>query len=429
MSERGGTRARRIPQPTVLVYLVALLATVGACSSEPLTVPTHTTPVVGCEQLDIAPCNALNHDCQVSRLELAACMRQTKPGELPTVTYMTEQQYADYINATYAGVQPPVPNHFEIAMTWLGLAQPGSFDFVPMQVADVASWFGTYRWRQKELLLIDHGRPADDVASNVELVSALIRALRDRDIDIDSWTTEVGVFDLDSNWGSDAMYIGESYFFAKRYQAALEGVYPSRFDEIALFNQGIREDIAWIRAQPSSYVATGVRFARNFGARTIYLALSKDGIDGVNALYETKSITHQVMANETAAAPLPALTYHTLPRASEEWEYSPTTTAIGAWGLFLSLSAVGQNLDLETAWSLALKWSGERLFVHKGVDSNRRETALVWQVEMADEGSASALEEALNTYPMNPQVRRVGTFVTLAIASNQAPLDWAFVSE
>src|SRR6185369_1117848 len=266
-------------------------------------------------------------------------------------------------------------------------------------------------------------------ASNVELLSALIRALRDRDIDIGSWTTKVGVFDLDSNWGSDAMYIGESRFFANRYQTALEGVDASRFDAMASFNQGIRDDIAWIRAQPSSYVGTNARFARNFGARAVYLAWIKNGVDGVNALYETKSITHQIMASETEAAPLPALTYHTLPRASEEWEYSPTTTAIGAWGLFLSLSAVGQSLDQEAAWSLALKWSGERLFVHKGVDSNRRETDLVWQLEMADEGAASTLEEALKAYPMAPQVRRVGTFVTLAIASNQAPLDWAFVDE
>jgi len=429
MSERRSMRARRILQPKASVYLVALLGTVGACSSEPLTVPTHTTPVVGCEQLDLTPCNTLNHDCQAARLELAACLRQTKPGKLPTVTYMTEQQYADYINASYVGVKPPVPNHFEIAMTWLGLAQPGSFDFVPMQGADVADWFGSYRWRQKELLLIDHGRPADDVASNVELVSALIRALRDRDIDIGPWTTEVGVFDIDSNWGSDAMYFGEAHFFAKRYQAALEGVEPSRFDEKALFNQGIREDIAWIRAQTSSYVGTNARFARNFGARTAYLAWSKDGVDGVNALYETKSVTHQLMASETEARPLPALTYHTLPRASEDWEYSPTTTAIGAWGLFLSLSALGQGLDEEAAWSLALKWSGERLFVHKGVEPNQSETALIWQLEMADEESASVLEETLKTYPMNPQIRRIGSFVTLAIASNQTPLDWAFVSE
>ncbi|HEX2671421.1 MAG TPA: hypothetical protein VHM25_11145, partial [Polyangiaceae bacterium] len=332
MSERSRTRAQRILQRTASLHLVALVGTAGACSSEPLTVPSHTTPVVGCEQLEITPCNTLEHDCQVSRLELAACLRQTSPGKLPTVTYMTEQQYADSINATYANVRPPVPNHFEIGMTWLGLAQPGSFDFVPMQGADVANWFGTYRWRQKELLLIDHGRPADDVASNVELVSALIRALRDRDIDIGSWTTEVGVFDIDSNWGSDAMYFGESQFFSKRYQAALDGVDPLRRDEMALFNQSIREDIAWIRAQPSSYVATNARFAHNFGARTAYLVWSRDGVDGVNALYATRSITHQHMANETEARPLPALTYHTLPRASEEWEYSPTTTAIGAWG-------------------------------------------------------------------------------------------------
>jgi len=406
-----------------VLLCLALVASVCACSSEPLTVPTHERPVPGCEQVDVHPCNALDHDCQVSRLELAACLRETEPGNLPKVSYMTEQEYADYINATYAGYVPPRPNHFENAMIWLGLTQPGSFDFVPKQPADLVDFFGTYRWRQKELLIIDHGKPADDVASNVELVSALIRALRDRDIDIGPWTTQVGVFDVDSNWGSDGMYFGESQFFANRYRAALAASHVDEFEQI---NQRIREDVAWIRAQPSPYVGTNERFARNFGARAAYLAWRRDGIDGVNALYDSKRLTYQLMENATEEGPPRTLKYHTLPRASEEWEYSPTTTAIGAWGLFLSLS---QRLDENAAWSLALKWSGEQLFVHKGVDANASETALIWQLEMEDEASASALEDVLRTYPLSPQVQRIGTFVTLAISSNETPLDWAFVSE
>ena len=288
----------------------------------------------------------------------------------------------------------------------------------------MARWFGSYRWRNKDLLIIDHGRPADDVVSNVELVGALIRALRDRDIDIRIWTTQVSVFDIDSNWGADAMYFGEARFFSNRYRAALDGVAPGSFDELALINQGIRDDVAWIPSQPSSMVATNDRFAYNFGARVAYLAWRTGGVDGVNALYDGKLLTHQLMASENEQGPPPELKYHTLPRASEEWEYSPTTTAIGAWGLFLSLS---KHLDQDAAWALALKWSGEQLFVHKGVEPNEAETALIWQLEMADEDSAAALEDVLKMYPLTPQVRRTGSFVTLAISSNEAPLEWAFV--
>ena len=98
------------------------------------------------------------------------------------------------------------------------------------------------------------------------------------------------------------------------------------------------------------------------------------------------------MASETEEGPAPTLRYHARPRAPEEWASDPTVTALGAWGLFLSLS---RFLETDAAWSLALGWSGEQLFVFKGAESAPDETALVWQLEEADEASASALEEAL----------------------------------
>jgi len=421
MSDDGTIRARRI-HLTRALFCAGLAV---GCSSEPLSVPTQARAVPGCEAVDSAPCNVLDHECQVSRLELAACMRQAEAGPLPRISVMTEKQYVDFINAAYEGRQVSKPNHFEIAMTWLGLTEPGSFSWTPQTTADIADWFGTYRWREKDVLIIDHGKRADDAASNVALVAAFIRVLRDRDIDLGAWTTAVSVFDIDSNWGADAMYFGESRFYSNRYQAALDGIEPARFDEFALINQGIQEDIAWIRAQPSTYVATNTRFPYNFGARASYLAWRRNGVDAVNALFDGKLLTHQLMTSENQENPPPTLKLHDLPRASDDWQYDPIMQAIGAWGLFLSLS---QRMDQEAAWSLSLKWSGEQLFVYRGVEPNDDQAALIWQLEMADEHSAATLEDVLNTYPDNPEVRRKGTFVTLLIQSNQAPTDWAFVA-
>ena len=145
---------------------------------------------------------------------------------------MTEQGYTDYVNATYEGTEIPPTNHFEASMTWLGLAQLGSFDFVPLMKEGVADKLVSYRWRQKELLFIDHGKPAADDAANVELVASMIRWLRDQDTDIAAWTTEVSIFDVDSNWGGDAMYFGEARFYSNRYKAALDGVDPASVDEL-----------------------------------------------------------------------------------------------------------------------------------------------------------------------------------------------------
>ncbi|MEI9952654.1 MAG: hypothetical protein WDO74_27645 [Pseudomonadota bacterium] len=422
MSENQTSTAQPVCLPMALLCLAALAS---ACGSDPLAAPTpHSYPIPGCETLDVTPCDTQKRDCQVSRFQLAACLRGTQAGTLPLVTVMTEQAYVDYTNGLYEGRELVGTNHFELAMVWLGLAQPGSFSFVPITKESIANWFGTYRWRGKDLLLIDHGKPTDDEASNVALVAAWIRALRDRDINIGVWTTVVSVFDVDSNWGADAMYFGEARFYSNRYKASLDGIPPA--DEFAQINASIRDDIAWIRAQPSPYVATNDRFAHNFGARAAYLAWQSSGADAVNALYDSKLITHQLMAGETQVGPEPTLRYHARPFAPSHWDSNATVTALGAWGLFLSLS---RNLEPDAAWSLALNWSGEQLFVYKGAEPNQDDTALIWQLEMADEASASTLEEALRSGDPSVQVGRTGSFVTLAKASNGDSLDWAFVAD
>ncbi len=241
MSENQTSTAQPVCLPMALLCLAALAS---ACGSDPLAAPTpHSYPIPGCETLDVTPCDTQKRDCQVSRFQLAACLRGTQAGTLPLVTVMTEQAYVDYTNGLYEGRELVGTNHFELAMVWLGLAQPGSFSFVPITKESIANWFGTYRWRGKDLLLIDHGKPTDDEASNVALVAAWIRALRDRDINIGVWTTVVSVFDVDSNWGADAMYFGEARFYSNRYKASLDGIPPA--DEFAQINASIRDDIAW----------------------------------------------------------------------------------------------------------------------------------------------------------------------------------------
>lgn len=419
MSHRASFRA----QPKILFMAgLGLAALTNACGSD--APAAHSLPIAGCEMHDLAPCDARTRECEISRFELAACLRGAKGGEPPPITLMTEEGYADYINASNEGQNLPT-NHYEIAMTWLGLAQPGSFNFVPVTKESIAGWLGTYRWRSRDLLVIDHGRPADDVASNVALVAAMIRALRDRDIQIGTWATAASVFDADSTWGADAMYFGEARLFSNRYQAALEGRGLASSDELAQINAGIREDIAWIRAQPSTYLASNARFAANFGARALYLTWRRGGMDAVNYLYADKLITQQLMADETEEAPLPKLKYHARPRAPDAWNQDALVTAVGAWGLYLSLS---RSMNADAAWSLALEWSGEQLFVYKAAPPSQ-DTALVWQLEMADEAAASALSNALTADGPGGKVQRNGTFVTLAIASNDDPLDWAFVAD
>jgi len=414
----------RISRVRATLFAAAVLCLAGltnACGSDPQA--PHSTAIPGCEMHDMTPCDARLISCQQSRFELAACLRGAVGGSPPPLTLMTEEAYMASINGAAEGRDPPL-NNYETAMTWLGLAQPGSFNFVPITKESAAHWFGTYRWRNKDLLIIDHGKPADDVASNVALVEAMIRALRDRDIQIGTWATVVSVTDVDSNWGADAMYFGEGEFFSNRYQAAMAGRDLASFDEYEQINAGIREDIAWIRAQPSTYLATNARFARNFGARAIYLSWKKGGVEAVNYLYADKLITHQLMVTDEPVAP--ALKYHARPRAPEKWDQSPVVTALGAWGLYLTLA---HGLESDAAWSLALGWRGEQLFIYKGIEPNAAETAIVWQLETVNEASASSLKTALTAAIPSAQVQQKGSFITLAMASNPDPLDWSFVAD
>jgi len=418
MSESGIST----PHSTFLfTAVVCLAAWVNACGSSDAP---HARPIPGCEMHDVAPCNVKSVACEKSRFELAACLRGAAGGDPPPLTVMTEEQYVTYINGPNEGRDLPPTNHYETALTWLGLAQHGSLSFVPVTKESIANYVGTYRWRNRDLLIIDHGKPADDPASNVVLVAAMIRALRDRDIQISTWTTQAAIYDADSTWGADAMWFGEARFFSNRYQAAVEGRDPN-FDEFADINAGIREDIAWIRAQPSTYVATNTRFPQNFGARAMYLTYHRGGMDAVNYLYAGKLLTQQLMAGVNEESPEPNLKYHARPRAPEAWDQDPIVTAVGAWGLYLSLT---QTMDSDAAWSLSLHWSGEQLFVYKGVEGSE-DTALVWQLEMADEESASALSDALTSASPASHIQRTGTFVTLAQATNEDALAWAFVTD
>lgn len=422
MGKSGTTKAHSARALAALSCLAALSAGCGDNDS-PGAPPVHA--IAGCESIDLAPCETRQFDCQLSRLALAACLRGTQPSNLPTITVMTEQEYADYMNALYEGTDLSGTNHFELAMTWLGLAKPGSFSFMPLDKSGIADWFGTYRWRQKDVLLIDHGKPANDAASNIELVAALVRSLRDRDINIAAWSTIVSIVDVDSNWAADALYFGEARFYANRYKAALGGLDPQNFDELGQINEGIRQDVEWIKSQPSSFVATNDRFHDNFGARFVYLAHDKGGVSAVDSLYDAAPFTLQIMASENKVRAAPQRKLHERPAAPSEWNADPTTTAIGAWGLFLSLS---RDLPLEDAWSLALGWRGDQIYVYRAVEP-ADETALVWQLEAADEDAAAALEDQLRASNDDADVRRSGTFVTLAKTTDDSELDWAFVED
>jgi hypothetical protein len=171
-------------------------------------------------------------------------------------------------------------------------------------------------------------------------------------------------------------------------------------------------------------MGTNERFPGNFGARRAYFAWQNGGAAAVNDQYDATVFTHQLMASETQEGVAPTLKYHGRPIPPSEWFEHPTT-GIGAWGLFLSLS---RSMPADAAWSLALTWRGDLIYIYQGAAPSE-DTALIWQLETADEASASALESQLKLATPSAEVRRIGTFVTFAISTAPVALDWAFVAQ
>jgi len=111
-----------------LARLLSLAGLLGGCGDNDELPAKPARPIPGCEGYELTPCDTKGFACQVARLQLASCLREipmTRPPTPPPVTIMTEQEYVDYRNALFSGDGAPSTNHFEVAMTWLGLAQEG----------------------------------------------------------------------------------------------------------------------------------------------------------------------------------------------------------------------------------------------------------------------------------------------------------------
>src|SRR5688572_5847029 len=197
----------------------SLLFALGACGTDDDTVEASLGepprfPVPGCEHLDHAPCDTVATDCQNRVLLLAACLRGDDPGTLPVITVVNEQQYAERLTlfqrvsalATRSIIEPI---HYERALELLGLIEPAALAPDAVVTRRVERVWGTYDSETDQILVIDHGVPADDPASNQILLHEFIHALQDRRVDLDGYYEE-HLVGYDSSLALSAVIEGEA---------------------------------------------------------------------------------------------------------------------------------------------------------------------------------------------------------------------------
>jgi hypothetical protein len=379
--------------------------------------------VAGCEAVDHSACDVRGEACQTRLLALAACLRGDEPGALPPITLMTEQEYADYLNDLIALDPPPDPNHYEAALTMLGLVEPGAFSPGTVVAESVARVWGVYRADKKDILLIDHGADSDaESASNV-LVHEFVHVLQDRDVDLAAFQEE-HVTSYDSSLATRAVVEGEARLHQTRHWASLLGLNPAEIDWRQRFQGSLELGEAWVLEQPSPYSATRAEFPYAWGARYMHFAWEQGGLMGVLERFASPPKTSRALMASADGIAQPDATpiVFTAPTAPAPWTPA-AENVLGAWSVFLAFATVQEP---ESARALALAWRGDGLFVYADPTSAAPRTAVVWRMDFADDTSASLAAQVAAGMAPPLEVWREGTRVTLARSDSDLPLDWAF---
>jgi hypothetical protein len=408
----------------IVSSLLVLLFAGGGCGGDDGGAPPPVThfPVAGCESFDTAPCDVLTIDCQTRLFGLATCMRGSAAGPLPTITRMTEAEYAQLLMTRYTSAAPrPDPDHAERGLTLLGLVETGAFTPSAMAAARAGWVRGEYRSDTNDIVLVDHGEPAADVQVNGTLLHEFVHALQDRDADLPTWF-ETHATSFDRTLAAMSVVEGEARMHQERFGASLLGLDPSAVDWPRAFDNRVAGAEAWVLEQPSPYLASYSAFPYEHGARLLSPRFAAFGPQAVTETFTTPPPSTRALMVEPASPAVPAGPALAPPTTPPDWTLIDSDT-LGSWGLFLMLSSV---TPAEAARREALGWRGDHLWIY-GATAPLVSTAVVWKVSFADEATATTMLPFAIALLPNIRAQRDGAQITMAVADSSLPLDWAFV--
>ncbi len=272
-----------------------------------------------------------------------------------------------------------------------------------------------------EIVMIDRGRPLDDIAANSTLAHELVHVLQDREHDLLSFTPDRSA-GSDRSLAAKAVIEGEASLYQLWVSSAYQGVGRQRlaYDEIVSAMRAVAEDSA-MNGGPPLLSARDI-FPYTYGTRLAVTAWRRDGIRGLGRLFDSPpQSSFEVMfgaADPGMGARLPS----DAPRAPEGYALLMADTA-GAWVIQSTLRRGGIDdwMQQEEA-PLASFWREDRFWVYQGPPEAEAVAALWlarWSTEAAAEGFARSMRE-LATTEGEMLVRREGA-TTYVTASNQLP--------
>jgi len=380
-------------------------------------------PVPGCEGIDPTPCDVRAPECETRLFALAACLRGDQTNATPPpVTVISETDFGAML-ATEAAMSTPDPHRdrWDWALSTVGLIAPGGLSPQAMMTQTVTSILGEYRYKTKDILVIDHGSSFNEQSASPVLVHEMVHALQDREVDLTQYSsTYSGTQDM---WlAADSIVEGEARMQETRYRASVLGVDPGQVDWMRRFDNSVAVDQAYVLMQPSPLTASTGTFPYEWGARYVYDTWTAAGMTmaSVHGRFLSPPLTTRVLiaSIDQALDPEAAPATIAAPVPPDSWMPVDGST-MGAWAVFLMLA----KLSPTDAQSIALGWQADGFWIYDGPAS---QGALVWQIDLADQPTAARMATILLPLFGNGNVRQSGARVVVAKATDGQPLDWAF---
>jgi hypothetical protein len=345
------------------------------------------------------------------------------PGPTPKVSFLSEEQARLDLLARLSRSPPPQPNHFELALTELGLTQPQAFEPESAASRLAQRWAAFYRRDLGDVVVIEHAAaegnapPRLDFRTLATLVfHELIHALQDRERDLDDFSERFQT-DTDGNLRGLSVVEGEAQLHEERLRAALSGLDVASVDWQTELRERREAAERSLFAESDLYSASLLRVPYAHGVQYVQGVWSEGGTEAVRALlHAPPDNMREILASvwgyraEPSDGELPEPAEPSFPDAQlQAW------SRLGAWGLYLMLEPRLERS--EQARELALDWRNDRF---EAFSYGESETAARWSIELADMDAATSLATALSGTPAFA-VRQTGTRVQLLSGSDAAP--------
>jgi hypothetical protein len=383
-------------------------------------------PVPGCEAIDPAPCDVFSTECQTRLLALAACLRGSSPGPLPPVSFMTEREFAELLMAEFRAAEPPLNlGDLDAGLAMLGLVAPGAFAPSSMAATQASQVAGFYRDDVNDIVLVDHGSPANGIDVNGidvngTLLHEFVHALQDREQDLPTWF-DAHTDTYDDTLAALSVVEGEARLHQTRFRVSLLGLDPMAVDWNKHFDRTVSLATQWVLEQPSPYLASYMAFPYEYGARLLFPRFTERGPQAVMDLFASPPAGTRALLDPGNDAVLPGWPTPVAPSPPAEWTLTHEMT-LGTWATLLFLARAGSFTDPRVQ---ALGWRGDRLWIYGGLGAAIGATTSVWRIAFADDATASIVAQGL-TPRFN--VQQSGPEVLIAVTSLGLPLDWAFAT-